>query len=77
MRSGAVIDPARALAWGQTLAPTIVVDGQLVGNWRRTIRKGVVVITMTISPNRTSHHPGRHRGGGRYGDFLGASVEMR
>ena len=73
----AVIDPARALAWRQTLAPTIVVDGQLVGNWRRTIRKGVVVITMSYfaEPNEPLPRPPSRRRPRR--DFLGASVGMR
>ena len=44
----AVLDPRHAKrinAGGGMLAPTIVIDGQVVGAWKRTLKKGAVVIT--------------------------------
>jgi winged helix DNA-binding protein len=75
---GAVTDPAHALESQHTLSPTIVVDGQLVGNWQRTLKKGSVVITPSYFAERdeaASHAVAA--AAGRYGGFLGASVDVR
>ena len=44
----AVLDPRHVKltnAGGGMLSPTIVIDGQVVGAWKRTLKKGAVVIT--------------------------------
>jgi hypothetical protein len=74
----AAIDPAHALAPEQTLAPTIVVNGRLVGNWRRTIRTDGVVITADyFSEPDEADAQIIAEAAARYGAFLGASAEMR
>jgi hypothetical protein len=55
--------------------PTIVVDGQVVGTWKRTLKKD----TLAISPSPfTKLKPAETRAmaeaANRYGKFLGASV---
>ena len=41
----AVLDPAYAQQAGYGIGPIIVVDGQIVGTWKRTFNKDAVVIT--------------------------------
>jgi hypothetical protein len=44
----ATLDPAyvrQTNAGGGMLSPTILVDGQVVGTWRRTLKKGSVIVT--------------------------------
>jgi len=43
----AVLDPAYAIQAGNGISPTIVVDGQIVGTWKRTFTKDAVVITLS------------------------------
>jgi hypothetical protein len=75
---GAVIDAAHALAPEQTLAPTVVVRGQLVGNWKRAIRRDEVVITTDYfsEPDEAASRAVAEAAA-RYGAFLGASIEVR
>src|SRR6266702_4029464 len=44
----AVLDPAYAQQAGYGIGPTIVVDGQIVGTWKRTFNKDAVVITSDL-----------------------------
>jgi hypothetical protein len=75
---GAVADPAHALVSQQFLSPTIVVNGQVVGNWQRTIKKETVVITTSYfaEPDESAAQAVA-AAAARYGSFLGASVETR
>jgi hypothetical protein len=44
----AILDPMyvkQTNAGGGMLSPTIIIDGQVVGTWKRTLKKGLVVIT--------------------------------
>ena len=55
--------------------PTIVVDGQVVGTWKRTLKKDALVITAT--PFTKLNHAETHavtEAACRYGKFLGAST---
>jgi hypothetical protein len=57
--------------------PTIVVDGQIVGTWKRTLTRGALVITPTIftklgkAETRALNAAAR-----RYGEFLDAPVVL-
>jgi hypothetical protein len=44
----AILDPAYAQQTGYGIGPTIVVDGQIVGSWKRTFNKDAVVITSDL-----------------------------
>ena len=60
------------------LGPTIVVDGQLIGNWQRTVTQDSVVITADyFAEPKEAVAQAVAAAAGRYGDFLGASAEMR
>jgi Winged helix DNA-binding domain len=74
----AVLDPAyskQANSGNGIIYPTIVVDGQVVGTWKRAIKKD----ELAISPNpfaklkRAETHA-IAEAADRYGKFLGASV---
>jgi len=57
--------------------PTIVVDGQVVGTWKRTLKKGALVITP--SPFTKLKRAETHtisEAASRYGKFLGASIAL-
>ncbi len=57
--------------------PTIVSDGQVVGTWKRTLKKGTV--TITPQPFITLSEAERHafaEAAQRYGAFLGLSVVL-
>ncbi len=54
------------------LSSIIVIDGQVVGNWKRTFRKGKVVIDATCARSLTSAEQAEFEAAAqRYGDFLG------
>ena len=59
------------------LYPTIVVDGQVVGTWKRTLKKDAIVITPSLfgKLNRAETHA-IAEAANRYGDFLNAPAEM-
>jgi hypothetical protein len=55
--------------------PTIVVDGQVVGTWKRTIRKDALVITPSpFSKLKRAETRAFAEAAKRYGEFLDASV---
>jgi len=74
----AVLDPkyARHLHTGNGIfSPIIVFDGQVVGTWKRALKKGALAIAL--SPfDKLSQAATRavEAAAQRYGDFLGASV---
>lgn len=43
----AVIDPKYTSRLSSLLSPTVVIDGQVAGTWKRTVRKDAVVITVS------------------------------
>jgi hypothetical protein len=74
----AVLDPAHARlanTGNGTLFPTIVVDGRVVGIWKRALKKD----SLTISPSHFTKLKRAeirviHEAASRYGKFLGAPV---
>jgi hypothetical protein len=57
--------------------PTIVVDGQVVGTWKRALKKGAVVITPSpFAKLNGAATRAFAAAASRYGEFLGASVVL-
>lgn len=74
----AVLDPSRAKkAGGGIFNPTVVVDGQIAGTWKRALKKNSVVITPSYfdKPSRAEARAVA-TAASRYGDFIGASVVL-
>ena len=58
-------------------SPTLVVDGQVTGTWKRTFKKGGVVIEATpFRPLTSAETAALSAAAGRYGAFLGLPVEL-
>ena len=54
------------------LGPVVVVDGYVVGNWKRTLRKGTVVMEVNAFTEMGEAERGSvATAAGRYGEFLG------
>jgi hypothetical protein len=72
-----IADPPYAQLSSEDLGATIVVDGKLVGTWKRTFRKGTVVIavnpftTLTAAEDEVIAAAAR-----RYGEFLKMPVVL-
>lgn len=76
----AVLDPEyvrRTNAGGGMLSPTIVIDGQVKGTWKRVLKKGEVIITPAwfIAPNNAQMRAFT-LAAEQYGAFLGLPVEL-
>ncbi len=57
---------------------TIVIDGQIVGTWKRTIKKDVVVIEPSpFAPLTDDQKPGLADAARAYGQFFGLSADLR
>lgn len=75
----AVIDPqfVKAVASGGVFRPMLMIDGQIVGTWKRTIKKDSLIITqnpfhaLTGAENRAILAAGN-----QYGAFLGLPAEI-
>ncbi len=71
----AVLDPAfvkKTNAGGGMLNPVIVIDGQVAGTWKRTLKKGTVVVTPSwFAPPRSAQKDALNAAAQRYGAFLG------
>lgn len=67
----------KLIALGNALSYIIVVDGQIVGTWKRTLRKDAVVIAFNLSSQLTQAE-GRAvaLAARRYGDFLELPVVL-
>lgn len=58
-------------------AHIIILDGQIVGGWRRTLKKERVSIELNLLTDLTNdHHRAIVRAADRYGTFLGVSAEV-
>ncbi|MBI4790878.1 MAG: AlkZ family DNA glycosylase [Chloroflexi bacterium] len=76
----AVLDPLyvkQTNAGGGMLNPTIVINGQVVGTWKRKLPKSSVVITSNwfTAPKKSDQHA-LAVAARRYGAFLGLSVML-
>jgi Winged helix DNA-binding domain len=74
----AVLDPAYtklANTGNGTLYPTIVVDGQVVGTWKRTLKKDSLAIsTSPFAKLKRAETHAINEAATHYGNFLGAPV---
>ncbi len=68
----AVLDPAYTQQAGYGIGPTIVIDGQIAGTWKRTLKKETVVIeTKLFTPLSQAKTRALAVAAERYGRFLG------
>lgn len=75
----AALDPAhrRLIVRGGMFAPTIVIEGRVVGTWQRTVRKRSVKITLQpFAPLSEGDLQAISHAAQRYGEFLGLPVEV-
>jgi hypothetical protein len=74
----AVLDPAHAKqanSGNGIIYPTIVVDGQVVGTWKRAIKKNTLAISHSpFAELRPAETRAITEAASRYGKFLGASL---
>ena len=68
---------ARLTGMGQALINVVIVDGWVVGVWKRTLRKDAVEITTRLFIRASARQRGAIRDAAeRYGEFLGLPVVM-
>ena len=76
----AVLDPSyasRVNTGNGVFSPAVVVEGQLVGLWTRTLKKDTVVITPTpFEEFSAAARRAIARAANRYGEFLGVSAVL-
>jgi hypothetical protein len=75
----AALDPKYAgnVGRGNGFFSTIVIDGRVVGNWRRSFKKGTVVIELApFAPLSAAAEEAVEEAIRRYGQFLGMAVEV-
>src|SRR5262245_5702581 len=74
----AALDPnfgKQANSGNNIIYPTIVVDGQVVGTWKRALKKDALVITPSpFAKLKSAETCAIAEAANRYGKFLGASV---
>lgn len=75
----ATLDPAYAQETGNGIfSPTIVVDGQIVGTWKRTFKKDAVVITQNLFTQLDeAQKQAIDAATERYSRFVGKSITER
>jgi len=75
---GAVIRPFKRDANDPAfIAHIIIIDGQIVGGWKRTMKKQAVTIELTLIPPLTkAQERAVEEAANRYGEFLQLPVEM-
>lgn len=58
---------------------TVILDGQVAGTWKRTIKKHAVIVETALfaAPPDTAGTRALEAAAGRYGAFLGLPVELR
>ena len=58
-------------------SPTLVIDGKVTGTWKRTFKKGTVVIEMVeFRPLNSAEQQAFRAAAQRYGEFLGLPVGL-
>jgi hypothetical protein len=58
------------------LAHVIILDGQLVGGWKRTVSKEKVTVTLSlVVPLKKSQERAVEKAANQYGEFMGLPVE--
>jgi hypothetical protein len=75
---GEALTGGQAAGRNETFTATIALEGQVVGNWRRTLTpKAVVVATRPFAPLAAEAETSLTEALARYGAFLGKTVEQR
>jgi hypothetical protein len=73
----AALDPVDAKRLGSLLSPTIVVNGRVVGTWKRRLARGTLVIVPGFfSPSTEGRLRALRPALERYGAFVGEPVEI-
>lgn len=73
---GAALTGGRGNGEWERFNATIVIGGRVVGNWRRTIAKGAVVIELApFASLSAAEHEAVFTAANRYGAFVGMPVE--
>ncbi|HKT39511.1 MAG TPA: winged helix DNA-binding domain-containing protein [Ktedonobacterales bacterium] len=73
---GAALTGGRGNGERTTFSATVVIGGRVVGNWRRTITRGAVVVELApFAPLTASEREAVFAAAGRLGAFLGMPVE--
>ena len=75
----AVLDPAHGgvVSGNGIFYPTIVLDGQVAGTWKRELKKDSVVITLSpFKPLKKKEREAIASAAERYGDFLGRTAVL-
>ncbi len=68
---------ARLVAMGNALTAVILLDGRIVGTWKRLLRKDSVVIATDLFVSLTTAESHAVLAAAqRYGDFLGLRTQM-
>lgn len=58
--------------------PLVVVDGQVCGIWKRSVKKGVVTIELDmVAKLPKNRHSEIERQAKRFGDFLGLKTDVK
>lgn len=74
---GAALTGGRGNGEWERFNATIIIGGQVVGNWRRTIAKGVAVVECVLfQPPTAPDREAIFAAAQRYGAFFGVSVEV-
>ena len=77
---GAVLHPSHTRwpdAATAVLGPTVILDGRAVGNWKRTLKGGSVVIETSLwATLKRAERNALEEGARRYGEFLGLDAEV-
>ena len=75
---GKLVTPWRPDESGATLPVHILIlDGQIVGGWKRTIKKNAVIIELTLITELTDKdYQAIFRPADRYGEFMGVPAEV-
>lgn len=59
------------------IAYVVIIDGQIVGGWKRTLKKDAVIVELNLITNLTkAEQQAVADAAGRYGAFLGLPVEL-
>lgn len=74
----AVLDPEHAEEAGNGIfSPTIVVNGRIVGTWKRLVRNSAITVTLNLfTALSQSGHRAVATAVRRYGRFMGMPVEV-
>jgi hypothetical protein len=74
---GALVDSAVPAKSSVTLSPSVLVDGRIVGGWRRTLgEREVAIVAQLFRPLSSAEHKGLARAAARYASSLGLAGRL-